>query len=38
MCLLSVAWGIIGWLYWQDGNNVNNIYVTMILGSASSGR
>lgn len=29
--VLSAAWGLTGWLYWQDGNNVNNIFVTMIM-------
>ena len=30
-CALSAAWGATAWLYWQDGNAVNNVYVTMIL-------
>jgi two-component system cell cycle sensor histidine kinase PleC len=29
--VLSVAWGVTGWLYWQVDNGTNNIYITMIL-------
>ena len=28
---ISIVWGIVGWLYWQDGNGINNIYTTMIM-------
>ncbi len=28
---VSGVWGVIGWLYWQSGDGVNNIYVTMIM-------
>jgi len=29
--VLSAGWGTVGWLFWREADNVNNIYVTMIL-------
>jgi two-component system cell cycle sensor histidine kinase PleC len=30
-CTFSVIWGLVGWLFWQQGNGINNIYITMIM-------
>jgi two-component system, cell cycle sensor histidine kinase PleC len=27
----GLSWGVVGWLWWRDGNAANNVYVAMIM-------